>query len=721
MANRRSSRAPDTVDRPVSSRFVSAAQILDLWKRGSARLSASRKRVLLCSDIRRNKLAVRISDAWIGSDEARSAAADWLEVALPERQMFDLNLGNPLEAGEPTFERIPLGETDTAVKDGDLLEVWSNSAREEIVPWEVAVAKGREDGEYAGLLLPDTAAWNGCPSYLDEKTGKPDGRYDRDGRDRPSDDTAYSKRNEPSSRKAYDDERLAYIAEHPPFVARIIPALDCAPIFETGRGRRRWELSALVVRTLFERETLLKKGYRWIGRDRKQEAAQLVQRGYGADLVGKAEQVYLYELYATEWDEKTKTLHPFVAYTVAGCGTWQTQSAYGTTSGSNNDDESVAVIDLYERYGIDRPLWGYYYGMHFEDDDPDHRGMPALYPLVGTILNVEGLLLAHNAHTHEYAFGGEYHTPDPSLAKENAALLLDGQGNLLTPRRPRSGEIVTATGEVRPAAQNPASPDAGYMENVFLRSLRDNAPDPSQAGGGGASSGHELVVSNGLLRTAKRQIREGGRQFVEDCGEWMLRVACALIRKEQAEVAVFAITEATVGDDGEERRRKQALLLKDRWVGVNYRLRAIFGEEATLADKSLIASEYEAGRASWDRYCKAFNISSPETERTKIVGDKFIMQSEMFQMRIQAAWLRRRGEEEAAQEIEAQLAGQMTPGGNPAALLPSRPGPEQVPGIRVPNMAQNVRAGVVSGEMGIAARQADGAALAAIAPPGGAG
>ena len=51
----------------------------------------------------------------------------------------------------------------------------------------------------------------------------------------------------------------------------------------------------------------------------------------------------------------------------------------------------------------------------------------------------------------------------------------------------------------------------------------------------------------------------------------------------------------------------------------------------------------------------------------------------------------------------------------PTAALARPPG--AMPGVAVPNMADSVRGGQVAGEMGLAARQADAAALAQIARP----
>jgi hypothetical protein len=644
---------------PITLSKATSADHQLLWRRTAERTAASRERIILCRDIRRNTAGVTIDSQWMGGQAAD--AADWLEVALPERQTTDLNLINLLREFDPTYTRVPMGTTDTATTDADNLELYANSIGALWIDWDTITSLAVQDGEFAVLVVPDTSQMDQVPQYLEEDTegeAAPSATYARDSRGRPTDHPDYSgQRSERQSAKAHDDELLDWQATHPPYTVRVVPATDCAPLLTRGK-HSRWQCEGLMIRTLFDVEDLIQRGYNWEGMDDR----LLIPRSYDSEATyGQCGQIYLYESYImmesdTPGDQK---LHPAIVYSVGGKETWYADSG---------PEKKAVVRDLHEEFGISEPVWGYFYGLHF-DDDPEYRGMPYMWPMVAAITNLESLLTAHNCHVWANDFGGHVFMPDKDADPDS---YIEGdasrqQYRTFTP--PRIGEVkVMPPGLVVPFAQAEVGHGAPYLEGILGQSIRDTAPNPSATGGPGANSARQLVVQDALLKAGKQQIR----QCVLDAGEFVmervLMICTALMTLDPTlRLPVYASAERTLDDSGTKERT--ALILNERWVRRNYHLDASYPMKGSLAEIEQAATLAERGFGSDEDVYLMQGKESPQTERVKAAVYAY-WRSPKGQAELAEAALRYRGQIEDAQKLKLQRMMQLTQDGVPMAALP---------------------------------------------------
>jgi hypothetical protein len=713
--------------KPIRPGSTPGDAVQDLWRSQAGRFKGSRGRILLCRDVRRGLHTIKLSQAW---KDANPEAKEWVQALLPERNMIPLNLSNMLASERPSFTRNPRRQTDTAVRQADEVEVWLNAMGRELIDWDELIGKGVEDAEFGVFVGPSLAALDYAPDYMTSigKDGlrEPDKRWDRDERGRKPSDNGYTQRSERSSIAAWRDAVKEHLASTPPFVVRIFPATDCAPILVRGRGKRRFECRGLVTRSLFEREELISRKFRWRGMGDR----ELIPRGHdSSNTAGRDGQLYLYEAFLISVDDETGEETPFIARSVGGWDTWQD---------GPDGDEQPATINLREEFGITRLMCSYHWGLHHADDDFDWRGVPILLPLIQTILNVEGLKTSANAHAETNAFTGHVAAPDPNIPETS---YLDTEGHFQKFTKPGPDEIVMLPGASQPWAQARVGEDVWRLIADSRASLAINMPDEAQTGGQTDASGHAMVVSHELLESAKRQIKEGGREAYEFIGECLLELACGLARGSwkvlgRMRVNVPAVQDIErVADSGEKTKTAEVIEFNERWVGSNYRVTAEFPRIGNLAEQKMKMDLWAQGGGTFEEMREAFGDMSPETTRLKIVEDAFI-QGPIGQMLQTIEILERRKMYPIADMIKQQLAGELTKMGIPTdALAPELkslaagtapggalpvggPAGPELPGgmTTLPDMAQNSLAGAVSGEMGIASRQANAEGQLAVNP-----
>jgi hypothetical protein len=651
MAVSRRARTSTAEDAPVSPRTATATGIIDGFTRTAKRFQNRSRRIRLAQMVRRNIETVYADDAWVtkyGTD-----AADWIEPALPERKTLTRNLTNALSEAEPEIVRKALGDTDTDKEDAEQLEQWSNAGMQVLYDHEEVIGKGVEDAEFPTLVLPEPASLLGCPQYME-----PDGKGGRRVKAKYGPDL--------KGRKKHRQEMLRYFADHPPIVVRHVSALDCAPILVHGKRGKRFECIGLYIRTLCDIDDLEKK-YRWkklVG-DR-----QLVQRAFDSgDTYGRDGQVYLYERFLLgdpEHDEDgIPHYRPTIAYCVGGMSTWR--KGIDTIP----DEDSAVVIDLYEEYGIDYPLWDYDWALHNNDDDADFRGIPFMDPLIPSLMNVETLLLAHNAQTYENAFAGHVVPLPPD---QNPEEWMEG-GKFFSLTKPKTGEVAIMPALPQPFVGAPTGDDAKYLEELYMSSLRSNTPDEAQQGNGSsgqAGSGRQLVVERGLFQTAHRQVPAFGLRKAKFVAVTFLKLACGLARGEWKGMKAGVNLAFEVNVDSipgsSDRDGSELVELNERWVGDNYDLKAVYPSRGNIAEVGQLSELYDKGQASWERLMEAQGVSNADAERLKIMLDQY-WKSDAGQAELLEYALKKSGREEQAAKLKAIREQEMTEGGMPTVAL----------------------------------------------------
>ena len=686
-----------------------------LWDKRSKAMAKSRsKRIIRARSIRRGDVIVKAPAEF---RKHWGKVADGCEARLPHRQKLGTDLVQSIFA-VPDFTRTPTGTTDTAIQHADLLETNVNALRDTHFPAGTIYGKLEEDGECGLRIVPSSAdLLDDCPVFCDEN-GTIHDIWGKDEHGR--------KRSTKAAKASYTNALQAWKANHVPISVQVIPALDCVPMFKGGTGVDRWELQGLMQRSLFDREELIEDyGYAWDGMGDD----ALIPRGFGANY-GTADQVYLYQYHTMVKEKNSKMKHPVTIAFVGGRDTWCAGDRnYEDDDGKVQKRTNVETmtIDYYEEYGITEPLWTYGFGLHTEDDDPDEYGMPFIWPLLDTILNLETMLMAHNCATIDRAFRGDLFEPNVDVPKE--AWLespASGPPALRVFTMPKTGQVAAAPGKLTSANTGPVGQDASMMESTYGTMLQEATPAPEQTGEGSAlASGHAGVVSRSLYLSAKSHIRGGVLNFATFWASRVLMIerayALGLGKLAKDPPCVFVKEQVERDDLQDDKQANVPQEFDPRWVGEDYGMIAEFPEEENLAKVEQAMSAAERGFGTFDDVMKAKGKRSSATERTKIDVDQYRKTPEYAAIRMQRV-MAYRGDYLGAKQMELQLKGKLTAGGMPMSSIPGElMGAAQQQGgpnsglTQLPSSSQmSGLPGVVQGQMGSASLMSDAQAQAQI-------
>lgn len=759
--DRRSAEIPAPTQPAITWRGqkVTPAMIVELDRAARRAKQQSRKRILLARAMRRKDPSslVRLNAKWRRKfPEAAAVAA----LTSEHRVTLERNLIAAVGAVEPEFEREPLGFKPTDREYAEQCQSYLEEWRLRCVPAPSFVGKQVEDGEHALVVLPCDLDMDGCPDYYEyldeaaheklsddekERYSQDDDdrrrRYvkrDRDGKRVPrapyaslldeSDDDKKKPAPErekardarhKAARDAHDEDVMQYILRKQldASAVRLIPALDCAPVFRRGKRRDRWELVALVERVLYEPWDLLdaKDGYRWqhLG-DRK-----LIPLAYGSDgkQLGDGEtgvngQVYVYTAYLPVKDDEGRTRIKLCT-TVGGAATWDSQS------GRENDPDSVSVVDLYDEYGVEGeqgglwPFVTYHGGLHTEDDDPDQYWQPYLTALIDRIKAIEASAGALRAAVSLLAFTGHFYSPDPRWAstEDGMEAILDTEGELRRPRMPGPGEIEQGGGIITPAQQAQIGQDAWRLLEMDQRALAEATAIDQIPGGSGDASGHSLLVQATLGQVAKRHIREGVLGAVVAAGEAHLRTLDAIYRKYKIRWPIRTVQERPM--EGEPQTGRAPAMFDPAWVqDGQFNLSASYPEESNIAMVDLEANLYERGLGSFDDVQRARGKRDSDAERLKIDKDRLLKTPAADALRLRRV-AKKIGDPDlqAIADLQAQelMAPDVpgVPGGVPSAALKRGAQQGMTSGGSMPNIAASARGGEMAADQGAATLQAN--------------
>lgn len=727
-----------------------AAWAEQFFRRTSGRFKERSARINLASDVRHENIVVPITDGLLTDEEI-----DFVTYIDPGRKTIEAGWRQSLAEHPPVIERPPISGTDTDEKAADMVETVANALRETIVNWDSLVGKGIEDGEVGITLEYDLADFMSAPlpsetlteaawEKLSEKqqadwTRVQAGsnrvtyrryrqRYWRDADGRKPNDNHYREitdgggrrvfeRNDLATRRAWREHAKAFRSGQIPLSVRLIPALSCAPLLINGTKDRRWECRGLAIRELYAVDDLIAQGYAWHGL-----GTPLYPIAHDGSTQGR--QVWVYQVHCwleVDTEEGTVEQHPCVVTSVDGRYT-----EWLDVEGRN----CPAVVDLKEEYGLDFLPAEYVHFAHTESDDPDTYGYPAMYPLLSSIMDREGMLTAYQTHIRKYALGKLAVTPNPDLPKETY-LTSDG---LLKPID-MSAPVVLLPGPVGPMAQPPAPNAIRDSLMIFSHDIEQNAPGQQTRGAGDSTaSGHSLNLQQGNFLAANRYILEGARWAVEWIVSSALRMLAALEEKFNVKASVF-VREKPPADAQPARKRGQAIEIDSRWFKGNFTLVAKYPKVGNLAEIQQLGDLKEKGLATFSDVMEARGKTSVFNERVEVSVDAFWGGPEGMKLLMLEA-LKRRGDAERAAMLEAQMQGDVQPGGLPTAAIPPElrmlgpgggpPGMGQppqpggpMPGVQMPQIAPSVLGGITAGAIGAGAQMHDAQALAAAGLPGG--
>lgn len=696
-----------------------------LWREGEQLRQYSRYRQAAARGLRLKTMVIRLKESWV---RRHPDAAEWVVKVLPERRTLERDLIASVAAIEPYYDRVATGDLardgDNAEACASFMETW----RKDAVPYQTCAEKFTEDGEGGIIILPSDVDMDGRPDFYD--------RIDQDAYDALDDEERaeytpdeddpkerYSKKNEDGSKKqAYGSneeheaavQRYLLQQEQGAVSVRFIPSGDCIPYLTRGTGRDRWATYAMLERTLYYPDELLQKGYGWRGMGDR----LLIPQGFDATRsTGQNGMFYLYTLYMVWIDPKDKKRipRPIVAYSVSGQPTWTGD----VPADQELPDSGVAVLDLYESHGLTGPFWKYGGGLHTSDDNSDFYWEPYIWAFFETIFGIEGLSTMGAAATAVQAVTGYYHKPDAALlAMEDESLIDAATGTLRVPEIPDAGEIKTIIGDIVPATPAQASPDLWRVIAQEMQSLRENTMLEQPGGLGSQPSGRSMVVKETIAQTAKRQIRESAKDFVQFCGERALRIFDAIATEFDVRWPLQTTEERPVGS--EMRLAAVPLTFDPDWVkGGEYRLTCEYPKEENPVRVEQAVSKYERGVGSFEEICEASGITDVESEWAKVLKSKIRNHPAYVEAQV-TRLAKRQGNRLMLQVLNLQQQQRMTkagpPGfeqGVPTAAL-NGPGDQQPSGGigGGPTTAQRSLGGTMAAETGPQQQDAQAAMMA---------
>lgn len=703
------------VDQLSTTNEPTRQDVVDIWRRGSRRFTQSRNEILDAQDLETGALYLASPEALI---KGKEVVFDPYARRLPQRWLLPLHMEQSIATEMPDYLREALTGSDQSNIQAQKVEAWLRGVRSQKLPWTDGIGKMVRAGQFASYLLPSSAAFEKQPSYMDTLGNAIRKEWWRDADGEPTTD---EKRGDlGKSARAYKDALQRWRAGRVPFTHRLISPTDCIPFFERGGGRRRYDLTTLLVRTLHDRESLFRRGYRWEGlRD------MALPTGYAQeDYRGANGQFYLYELlwYDEQIDQYgVPDRVPMLTYSVAGVATTGSQFS---RANDPSDTDAEATINLRERYGMMRHLMGYYYGWkRAGEDNPDLLGIPYMTPLKDLILGTETLISSTEKHAKGSAFCGYQYVPNQTKTAGSFAHGLQGPTNE-PPELPGSGEAIAVDGEYKPIAPAPIGPEVRYMIELGLQQLQINTPDPQLAGGQGDDSGHKVSLLHALNQNANSHYREGAREWVEDFGEWALELGCTLIEHFKLDDGIPVEENLPPQIDTEQRRSPRASIsLTPNMVGWRYGVTAFYPSLGSVPEVQQISELYDKHQASWDDLMEARGKNDAMGELIKIVAHWQLVGTEQGQADLRVLIARYRGDEEKAQQLIAQ--GQMTPDGSTTAEITpeAMQAAQGAVGRQMPSFGGAAIGGQMSAALGTGPANADGIAQSAVAgsAPAGAG
>ncbi len=640
---------PSGAPRGTLKRFTE--QLAQRWERRDGRINYSRQMLL-------GQLSVvmpqKVTDS-IMKIAGSGSKADALRVRLPQGTVVPLKTVNVLQRKRPRLKRAR-GMGILKMQKSSHVEKWVNAALETVqlsdkplFDWAKLVELLFNEGEAGIVVMPIDAHWEKVPSFKDEnkrirsmyrKTAKNERAKEGD------------KVDEEKSYKAYEATLTDYQARRLPWTIRVIHASDCYPLFGPND-----QLDGMVVRSIYSRDALIQRGYRWTGMD---DHLSPVDGFTGTSYSGPEVTVY-------EWYGRNVDGDIYVEYEVEGKDTW-----------TEVDDKRVDVaINLTEEYGLTRLPCTYKWGWHFDTKDPQDKGVPFIYPFIQSLLGVDSLATATTFHTWWLAFGGKFYKPDPELPAE--AWLVNGV--------PRKMDMEPMTWQALPGqVQDVGNRNVG--EDVHrLIALMAGATEQEMPGGGGgafgagtAQSGIDRSMMRNYLEDSVSQVFLGGKEAYEFAGEILLELACHLADEYEEGIPVYANIDPGPKAEGSSQEESELIILESGDAGLIYDMTAYFPTKhgEFLAQGQQLAEFVKQELATFEEFREmVFGDESPEETRVAIQVNK-LLNSELGQMYVMELAMEYLGEEKMKQMVKLQQQNMMTESGTPTAALtgviPGNPG-----------------------------------------------
>jgi hypothetical protein len=290
------------------------------------------------------------------------------------------------------------------------------------------------------------------------------------------------------------------------------------------------------------------------------------------------------------------------------------------------------------------------------------------------------------------------------------------------------GAVTYVAGKTSPAVHAGVDKDVVWFVQMSLTMLERFGPAQSLTGGSGDQAGFAQAVAQASGENALGQILGGSMSALKRTCECLLEWASCLSEISGDPIPVYCRYNPTTGE------YKDLLELSAKDLNGDYGVEIIFpqkrGSNLPLAQAMFQWWKGEAlSHFTWLQ--DGWGEENPNEEVDRINVEKALNSPQGQQLVWQLA-ARIQGDREMAKIAKLQQAGQMAPGGTPAALIPPKPGGDLLSsagtptggmaGVQVGNPAASALGGVMAGQMQTgpqaAAVQATGQGVP-VAPQGG--
>lgn len=719
---------------------VTSSRVVEIFGRNWEMAAWRNANVIQARGSRRKELTVALSPTWAAKNPE---VAKWAKTVMSERQTIEREQIARVNAVLPTFNREALDHKKLSDDEAGECERYMNEWRQQKLDQEEFGVKGVEDGEWGLTIVPAKDDMGGRPDFYDRITeeaykklphndrkeyqkdsGDTRGRYARMGedghksphqkwdrnaagksrKDAGDDFTRDDKKSEDAHTAALDQ----YLLQHDASTVRLIPALDCVPIYSRGTGKERFKLIAIIERSLVSIEEALEMKLGWVGMGNR----AMIPRGYRENRsTGQNGDYYLYTLHTTSTDDEGIE-HPLMFYCLGGYGTWSTGAA---SSGKPDDKKSVAMIDLFQTHGLSGRYFGYFGGMRTGDDEPLYRFQPWMYPFIDAILSLEGGTTALKALIGTSAYPWWNYKPDAALgALDDESLMetgADGKRVLRKPQTGRPGEVVTNPGDMIPQQPAMASPDAWRMNQSEVIALQQNTATERP----NAASGNAIAMSETLAQVNQAQVRKGMSDATQFAGECHLKILDAAHERWEVDWPLNTTMKRSAGVvTGSTRGSTKVARFDPAWLGdgevKNYKLSVVMPKEANLARIDLTRSLKLDGLATFADVQDDRGKEDSQEVRLEIAKDQLWedpVNKILYQQRV--AQITGNKKAQAILKLKAdQLMGggddQGLPDGVPKQLLGGNKQPQGGGGNGASSVTAQ-RAGIQGGQVGTATAQ----------------
>lgn len=682
---------PPDQTKPVSRGRFTVAQMLDLHDAHWSGMDGSRKRIEDSRDTVLGKKPTTVEPDMQGFADGQFDG--------PEPRTVPLHLVNKIASRELMVKRHPIGQGQSAETTATRLELWGQSAMDElfsrddaadiiVVESEVAAIVQLRDTQFGYGRLPDLYDYDAKGT----RTGYSP-RFARDAKGRSPRDEGYTEPDDHETERTFSTAKLEYQARHFPLEIRILSRLQCVPINPTITGpRRRTRVDGLLVRSRHSRSKLIKHGWRWPGCRDGSFSASTADVGPTTSGRLSFDDVTLYEAWLEDEDG------PFVAFSVDGRET-------SRLGGDGREHLVDGVIDLAQEWGLESLPICYEYGLRHAHPNPDLRSVQFPLLLSGMWAAKNKIRTAMTAHAWNTAFMGWAYKPDPEVVRAMAEA-----GIPLTQEMKRMS-LIPVSGDLMPLVHPGAGRDALALYASYDEDARREGPSPALSGQSESDSAIGQSVMSRDAMNALHHCQEGVRRFYEATASTLLDVGCHISERFETPLPIARNQLVPVQQTSSRSSSARApIILSHDDAGGVYEYtaewRKVRGED--LAKRQQNVELVNRRLMTVRQFLEEDGDPAPEVTEAAIAAEDLgktpIVQARRLRLAAQYA-----GDQEQADMLRLMAEGQAAPNSTPErpvpmGLLDGVVGPPgmggpSVPGMQAPNPGASQLAGIVGAGM----------------------